>query len=204
MCVSECIWFAHSCICYWCPGVRRDCVWLDYTHWKRNKKKIRLSIGCLFQYRIRAKVAADALRYNAICTVNCHACEHWVFRRFPNRIFQIKPTTIDSYWIFYAIFFRFLFTKTYVFCFVTYSKCLLRPIFVGCDVTNRMNRNRPQKKSWSRGLFFEKNYVPFPLFWRHCGVSFRLFGLINVFELHTFQWNNDFPVIDRFLSGVCV
>lgn len=126
--VSSWYWFRYShtsmtvCICLWVSvfGLLTRAYATCIPEWEETVsdlttligngiKKIRLSIGCLFQYRIRAKVAADALRYNAICTVNCHACEHWVFRRFPNRIFQIKPTTIDSYWIFYAIYF-------FVFC----------------------------------------------------------------------------------------
>lgn len=63
------------------------------------------------------------------------------------------------------------------------------------------NRNRDQ------GLLL-KNTCHF-FVWRSILFFFLLYCrlvlvLINRFELHTFQWNNNFPVIDRFLSGCTI
>lgn len=115
---------------------------------------------------------------------------------FPNRIIQTKHRfLLDFAWI--RSFFAYRKLHSHSFCsFVNslaYAKYLLRPIFVGCDVTNQMNRDRTEKKKrknkhQTKGFLLKIRAIS--IVWRHCVcVLFFSFGFwVNkYFKLHTFQ-----------------
>lgn len=171
-----------------CAHTIGKCVWLCSL--ERNKNKtIDAKLFCLLQYSI---AGTEVVELHCDTT---YVLMHWELVATTSVEFS-KPfdsywnCSWNSYWYFFHLFgWNKIEMSIFPILFCTTGSLWMQLNAFLFHVTNQWIETKNQ------GLLIENTCHFFV--W----IFFR-FQLINRFELHTFQWNNDFPVIDRFLSGI--